>query len=129
MWSRRDKVITFLVIGILALAFCIRAYPIVVNDGGTIRQKLHWMVYGYDRVWYQGRTYVGPSQPMTFAKLEKSYGQGQTFRPTGARVIGLPLYNTARSLAFQKQHHVVSTLLFLKKPNDTFIVYSLSGGP
>lgn len=61
--------------------------------------------------------------------VESEFGQGQTFVATGDEVIGLPVYDTASSLAVQKQRHVVSTLLFLKKPDGNFAVYELSGGP
>lgn len=86
------------------------------------------MRYGYDRVWYHNRDYVDPQQYIA-QDAEAKFGQGQELVATGDKVIGLPVYDTPRSLAFQKQRHVVSTLLFLKKPNGDFIVYELSGGP
>ena len=113
----------------LVVLLSVRLYPVVVYDGGTLHQKLHWIVYGYDRVWYRNRTYVSPSKPMSFTQLEKTYGDGEKFIPTGATVIGLPVYATASDLSFQKRQHVSPTLLFLKKVNGSFIVYSLSGGP
>ena len=69
--------------------------------------------------------------PTTYTELEmeNQFGQGQRLIPTGGSVIGLPVYDTLRSLGLQKRMHVPSTLLFLKRPNGNFIVYALSGGP
>ncbi|QSO48428.1 hypothetical protein [Alicyclobacillus mengziensis] len=114
---------------VLVVALVIKTTPILFNDGGNLHQKLHWIVYGYDRVWYHNRTYLGPSKEINWNELESTYGQGEKFIATGDKVIGLPVYDTPRSLAFQKQRNVVSTLLFLKKPDGNFVVYSLSGGP
>ncbi|KPV42538.1 hypothetical protein [Alicyclobacillus ferrooxydans] len=123
----------WVMVGVFGLAIIFgvvgRNTSLFAPNGGTLLHRIHWMRYGYDRVWYHNRDYVGPSKEMTFAQLNQLYGQGQTFLPTGDKVIGLPVYDTSRSLPFQKQHQVVSTLLFLKKPDGKFIVYSLSGGP
>lgn len=94
----------------------------------SIRHQVHWMRYGYDRVWYHNRDYINPRE-YSAEDVERQFGQGEQFIPTGDKVIGLPIYDTPRSLAVHKQRHVVSTLLFLKKSNGDFIVYELSGGP
>jgi hypothetical protein len=105
---------------VTALVFCL-ASP-------SVQHQIHWIRYGYDRVWYHNRDYVSPSE-YTAQEVELQFGQGQKLIPTGDKVIGLPVYDTPRSLAIQKQRHVVSTSLLLKKPNGDFIVYALSGGP
>lgn len=125
--TNRKRVIIALCIGfLLVLAFADRVFG-VVSDLNP-HHRLHWMVYGYDQVWYHNRTYLLPIE-LTSEETEKKYGQGEKFVPTGDKVIGLPVYETSSSLEFQKQRQVVSTLLFLKKPNGNFIVYALSGGP
>jgi hypothetical protein len=126
---RRAWVIIGAVAIVAVFGITTRNSPLFAPNGGTLFHRIHWMRYGYDRVWYHNRDYLGPSTEMNFAQLNQTYGQGQTFLPTGDKVIGLPVYDTPRSLAFQKQHQVVSTLLFLKKSDGNFIVYSLSGGP
>lgn len=93
-----------------------------------LRHQIHWLRSGHDRVWYHNRDYVNPHE-YTAQEVDKQFGQGQDLIPTGNKIIGLPVYDTPRSLAFQTQKHVVSTLLFLKQPNGGFIVYELSGGP
>lgn len=131
--DRRRKLTMGFLVGVAAIGLgvlgVVRTVPILFSDGGTWHQKIHWMVYGYDRVWYHHRTYVYPSRPMSPTELERRYGHGATFAPTGQTVIGLPVYNTPRGLAFDRREHVVPTLLFLKKPGGKFVVYTLSGGP
>ena len=104
--------------------------PVLARGGGNIQQQLHWMVYGYDRVWYHNRTYLGPSKDFTPEAIKKMhYLKGQKFIATGEKVIGLPVYDTQLSQTFQIKQNGVTTLLFLKKPNGNYIVYTLSGGP
>ncbi len=124
-----NKVILVGITGIVVGLLGIRAIPILFIDGGNWHHKIHWMVYGYDEVWYHHRAYVDPSQEISLRELEREYGQGEKFISTGHTVIGLPVYDTPSALAFERRMHVVSTLLFLKKPDGQFIVYALSGGP
>lgn len=93
-----------------------------------IRHRIHWIRYGYDSVWYDGRTYMNPNT-YTEKQAVLQFGQGQALVPTGDKVIGLPVYDTPQSIAFEKQRHAVPTILFLRKTNGNFIVYELSGGP
>lgn len=79
-----------------------RAIPILFRDGGNLSQKVHWMGYGYDRVWYHNRSYIDPSQPISLATLEQTYGQGGKFIPTGQTVIGLPVYNNPARAGVRK---------------------------
>lgn len=103
---------------ILVLAmFVARAYIPSVNH------RLHWMVYGYDRVWYHNRTYIGPNSD-TLQNVESKLG---TLYPTGEKVLGLPVLDTKAAL--QTIHVSVPTLLILEKNNTTCTAYELSGGP
>ncbi len=130
--SRRSKLTVGVLIGVAVVSIGVlgvRAIPVFFVDGGDWHQKIHWMVYGYDRVWYQHRTYVDPSKEVSLTELERKYGQGQKFIPTGGKVIGLPVYETPLALAFERQTHDAAPLLFLRKRDGKFIIYALSGGP
>ncbi|NHM32917.1 hypothetical protein [Neobacillus terrae] len=94
----------------------------MAKSDGNLNHSLHWIVYGYDRVWYKERAYLGPGREFTSLEFEKEFGEGHKFIETGEKVIGLPVYDTIRN-------DKVSTLLFLKKPNGNLIIYTLSGGP
>jgi len=88
----------------------------------SVNHRLHWMVYGYDRVWYHNRTYIGPYSA-TLRNVQSKLG---TLYPTGEKVIGLPVLDTKAAL--QSIHTTVPTLLILEN-NTTCTVYELSGGP
>ncbi|MFQ3543195.1 hypothetical protein Q7A53_03860 [Halobacillus rhizosphaerae] len=121
------KLIAFSIIAILILSLGFRVVPILVKGGGNLHQELHWMVYGYDRVWYHNRAYSGPSKEMTLEQVKNVFEQEQIM-PTGEKVIGLNVYDTPSSIKAQKQEKT-ATVLILKKHNGSFIEYSLIGGP
>jgi hypothetical protein len=114
----------------LIIGLGLRVIPILAISGGNLNQEIHWMIFGFDRVWYHNRTYLAPSRDFTPEEIKKlHYLKGQKFIATGEKVIGLPVYDTQLSQTFQLKQNGVSTLLFLKKSNGNFIVYTLSGGP
>ncbi|RLQ94567.1 hypothetical protein [Falsibacillus albus] len=119
---RRAKILTFIVI-ILFIGLCFKAIPVLATGGGNLHQEIHWMVYGYDRVWYHDRTYLQPTKEYTPTQAVQKFGQGKRLYPTGEKVIGLPVYSS------HKKQDGLTTLLILKKHNGNFIVYTLSGGP
>ncbi|PKM75817.1 MAG: hypothetical protein CVU90_15570 [Firmicutes bacterium HGW-Firmicutes-15] len=89
-----------------------------------VKDAVHRMRYGTDRVSYQGRYYLNPTV-RTFTELPVN---GEIV-PTGEKVIGLPVFDTESGMQFQKERNIVPTLLILKQSEDKFLVYSLSGGP
>lgn len=119
---RRAKVLTFIVI-VLFVGLGFRAIPVLAKGGGNLHQEIHWMVYGYDRVWYHNRTYLHPTKEFTPKQVVKKLGKGNRLYPTGEKVIGLPVYSP------NKKQKGLTTLLILKKHNGNFIVYTISGGP
>ncbi|MGV3467364.1 MAG: hypothetical protein ACO1OT_19000 [Heyndrickxia sp.] len=127
--NKKLKVIIFTIGVILIVGFGFKVVPILVTRDGNLHQEIHWMIYGYDRVWYHNRAFLGPSKELSLEQVKKQFEQGQKLIPTGEKVIGLSVYDTPNSIAFQKQQDLVTTLLILKKHNGNFIEYSLSGGP
>lgn len=116
------------IVAILIIGIGFRVVPVVAKARGNLHQALHWMVYGYDRVWYHNRTYLGPSNELTLEQIKSGFEKETKLIPTGEKVIGLPVYDTPNSIEAQKQGET-STVLILKKHNGSFIEYSLSGGP
>lgn len=49
------KRISLLAAGACIVAVGVRAAPIIRYGNGNLHHELHWMVYGYDRVWYRHR--------------------------------------------------------------------------
>lgn len=127
--SKRSRMVASFIAIALVVGLGIRVILALATGDGNLFHAAHWIVYGHDKVWYHNRAYLDPSHEFTAQALEMKYGQGQKFIPTGDKVMGLPVYDTPRSLAFQKQRHVVPTLLILCEQDGNFIVYDLSGGP
>ncbi len=122
------KFIALSITAILILGLGFRVVPVLVKGGGNLHQELHWMVYGYDRVWYHNRAYSGPSKELTLEQVKNDFEQEQKLIPTGEKVIGLRVYDTPSSIEAQKQEKT-ATVLILKQHNGSFIEYSLIGGP
>lgn len=119
--NTRTKVIASL-IGFIAFAgLSARIYPVFANGDGNLHHALHWLVYGYDRVWYDNRTYLDPGK-VTLDKLESAYGK---LYPTGEKVRGMPVLDTKEGMSSP----YVPTVLILQKDDRNCIVYELSGGP
>jgi hypothetical protein len=61
-------VLSIVAISILGIGF--RVVPVLAKGGGDLHQELHWMVFGYDRVGYHNRTYLGPSKELTLEQVK-----------------------------------------------------------
>lgn len=105
----------------LAGTLCI----LLVSGCSSVKDTVHRLRYGNDRVTYHGRTYYEPATKTP----ENLPVPAKELVPTGEKVIGLPVYDTESSIQFQKERNVVPTILILKESEDEFIVYALSGGP
>jgi hypothetical protein len=119
--NTRTKVIASL-IGFIAFAgLSARIYPVFANGDGNLHHALHWLVYGYDRVWYHNRAYLDPDN-VPLNNLESAYGK---LYPTGEKVRGMPVLDTKEGMSSP----YVPTVLILQKDDRNCIVYELSGGP
>jgi hypothetical protein len=106
-------------IGIAIVAVVgVRAYPAFTTGDGTLHEKLHWAIYGFDRVTYHGRPYGYPRE-VSRTSLESQYGK---LHATGESVRGLQV------LASPKSKQDIMTLI-LEKNDHTCIVYDKFGGP
>lgn len=100
-----------------------RTAPFLPHGDADPFHELHWLVYGYDRVWYRDRTYVGP-ETVPLARLRAEYGP---LTPTGERVVGLAVL--APRAADRPPYRTGPTVLILRENARDALVYSLSGGP
>ncbi len=107
--------------GVAAGLLIVRVIPAIAYSQGNPAHALHWIVYGYDQVWYHGRDYINPGQESCKA-AEKVYGPLQA---TDQSVIGLRVLASPGAVASP----VVPTLLILQKSRDRCVVYGLDGGP
>lgn len=107
--------------GVVAVLLIVRVIPAIAYSQGDPAHALHWIVYGYDQVWYHGRDYINPGQESCQA-AEKVYGP---LEPTHHSVIGLRVLESPGAIASP----VVPTLLVLQKSRDRCVVYGLDGGP
>lgn len=105
----------------LAGTLCI----LLATGCSSVKDAVHRLRYGNDRVTYHGRTYYEP----TTKTSENLPVSAKELVPTGEKVMGLPVYDTESSIQFQKERNVVPTGFILKESDDNFIVYALSGGP
>jgi hypothetical protein len=106
---------------LLAAGVAGRVARVLAHGDGNVCHELHWIVYGYDRVWYRQRTYVDPTS-MAFSRAEAYYGP---LVATRATVIGLPVL-LPNGLAPSSE---VPTVLILRSNSGSVLVYALSGGP
>ncbi len=99
----------------LALLF-IAAILLISNAmNGSIPQNT-------DRVTYKNRTYLNSNRTIdqnTHDAMKKMFDQT---RPTGKYVKGMEVYDI-------EDNPYNSTVIFLKREDGSFLVYSLSGGP
>lgn len=107
--------------GMAVVGLALRVAPVLENGDGNLRHALHWIVYGYDEVWYHNRAYISPGQD-TRLHLPAEYGN---LSATGEKVMGLPVLATPES----KRSSYAPTLLMLQENPKQCIVYELSGGP
>lgn len=117
--SKRIKQFIVVAIGIIIVAFIgVRVYPAFTTGDGTLNQKLHWVVYGFDRVMYHGQQFGSPRE-VTRSSLESKYGK---LTPTGDTARGLQVLASPKS----KQNDM---LLILQKDGKNCITYGKFGGP
>jgi hypothetical protein len=120
--NKKTKIVVSSLISFIAvIGLVVRTYPVFANGDGNLRHELHWIAYGYDRVWYRDRTYINPTTD-TLTRLESLYGK---LLPTGEKVIGFNVLNTPEGM---KSPYALSVLI-LQKDKDNCLVYELSGGP
>lgn len=105
----------------LGLATGWRVASVVCIGQGSPAHDLHWIVYGYDRVWYRDRAYVNPG---TIACRQAAARYG-SLTPTGAQVTGLPVLAPAAGA----RSRYVPTVLMLQQSRSLCTTYALSGGP
>lgn len=110
-----------LIASLMVLTLCWRVAPVLANGEGTLHQDIHWMVYGYDRVWYGGRTYLNP----TTRPCRQVASQFGPLRPTAARVIGRPVL----AIGPVWPPPFAPTVLILADGHGACTLYALSGGP
>lgn len=110
--------------GLLVLAIAWRAVPVLLaaeKTPTTIVHDVHWLVFGYDRVWYRGRTYWSP----TTRPCRQVADEMGPLRPTAARVIGRPVL----AIGPVWPPPFAPTVLILADGQGACTVYALSGGP
>ena len=101
--------------------FALVTFAVAGCSPAAIHHRLHWMLYGQDRVWYHGRTYLHAGID-TLTDLRGKYG---ALHPTGEKVMGMPVLETEAAMTSSN----APTVLMLEKGGNTCIVYVLSGGP
>lgn len=116
------KIIIFSIGIIFIASLGFKVAPVLATGGGNLHQEIHWMIYGYDRVWYHNRTYKGPSKELTLEQAKQQIGSRKTLIKTDKKVIGLTVYVTSDALEHQP------SLIFLGKQNGKLLEYELSGG-
>lgn len=106
---------------VVAAGVSAHVYPVLARGDGKLRHEIDWILHGYDRIWYRDRAYLYQGQD-TLPYLESQHGP---LRPTGEKVIGLPVLSPAGAT----DSPYVPTVLILRKDTDHGLVYVLSGGP
>jgi hypothetical protein len=99
---------------VFVLAF--RVVPVIVQGHGNLYHDMHWIVYGYDEVWYHGRNYIYPRNTAC-----RAYSP---LTSTNTWLIGMRMLKPAPAL-----HGLTPTLVILQKTPARCVVYTLSGGP
>ncbi len=122
--NKKTKIIVPFIGFIAVISLAVRIYPVFANGDGNLRHELHWIIYGYDGVWYHNREYLGPGKAGndTLEHLESKYGK---LYPTGEKVRGLSVLETKGAI----QSPYAPTVLILQKNDTNCIIYALSGGP
>ncbi|WP_157037567.1 hypothetical protein [Ornithinibacillus californiensis] len=77
-----------------------------------------------ERVEYSGRSYEGPTT-YTVKEFNEKFGEVQA---VGDKVDGMEVMDSNESQKVLEEQGTVPTLLFLKKSEEEYIVYSLQGG-
>lgn len=98
-----------------------RVYPVLARGDGNLRHEIHWILHGYDRVWYRDRTYLYQGRD-TLWHLRSQYG---SLRPTGETVVGLPVLTPGDAAGSTG----APAVLLLQKDEGHGLVYVLNGGP
>ena len=78
-----------------------------------------------ETVKYSGRSYVGPTTD-TVKEFTQKYGQVE---PIGDEVNGMEVMLSEEEQKIIEDQNTAPTLLFLKKNDKEYVVYSLQGGP
>jgi hypothetical protein len=78
-----------------------------------------------ERVEYSGRSYEGPTT-YTLKEFNDKFGEVQAI---GDKVNGMEVMDSNESQKVLEEQNTVPALLFLKKSDEEYIVYSLQGGP
>jgi hypothetical protein len=119
--NAKTKVVALL-IGFIAFAgLSPRIFSVFANGDGNLHHALHWLVYGYDRIWYHNRAYLDPDN-VPLNNLESAYGK---LYPTGEKVRGMPVLKPKAAV----NSPYVPMVLILQKDDANCVVYDLSGGP